>query len=174
MGFVDEVNGKEVINYRFLRPMKYDDARESPETFLPYLTHTGQPDKEQYAASCLIYSSNRMLEWYQRSCNALLEKNRRTSDCVVDCLCWIKQQKGQIEFEDFALWACMNQNYKGAASPVIREAIKAHNQNWQNQQYLQEQAQNAMCAALNDRIIDLKKQLAHSVSIDDFEEIVNE
>lgn len=115
-----------------------------------------------------------MLEWYQRACNALIEKNRRTSDSVVDCLCWIKAQQGQIEFEEFALWACLNTNYKGAASPVIREAIKAHNQKWESQQYLQEQAQNAMCAALNDRIIDLKKKLAHSVSFDDFEEVVND
>lgn len=170
IGFLDEEGEPDT---RFLRPLRWDDSRESVQTFLPYLTHTGQPDKEPYnEARDLVWGSNKLFEMYQRACNALLEKNVRTSDSCIECLAWIKNHDGFIEFEEFALWACMNTNYKGAASPVIREAIKSHNQRFIHSRDNENGALMAEIGALHDQIAELKRKQV-IINVNDFEPLDN-
>lgn len=109
---------------------------------------------------------------YQRACNGILERNIRTSDSVIECLAWLEQQDRFVEYEEFAIWACMNTNYKGAASPVIREAIKSHNQKYMRSLDRNNDALMAEIAVLHDKVAELKRSQV-VIDLKDTEDIMS-
>lgn len=113
-------------DYQFIRALKYDDTRETYESFLVYLIHKNQPDKEQYDLRDLWGSP----EMCQDAARAVLHyENRKIEmpDAVLECLRWISLQNKFISYTEFGFWACSNPWFKGASSPIVRAALDEHN-----------------------------------------------
>lgn len=115
-----------VPDYQFIRALKYDDTRESYESFLVYLIHKNAPDKEQYTLRDLWGSQ----EMQRDAARAVLHfENRKVEmpDAVLECLRWIREQDHFVTYTEFGFWACSNPWFKGTSSPIVRACLEEHN-----------------------------------------------
>ena len=115
-------------DYQFCRAVGYDDNRETVESFMVYMTHTNQPDKEQYTLRD-FWGTESLIQKAQRA--HLRYHNRKVDMCdaVFDFLCWIDSQRKDkvITYREFAYAACSNSWFKAYSSPIVRAVLEEHN-----------------------------------------------
>lgn len=144
-------------DHQFCRPIGNIDGA------LLYLCHTNTPEKTQYEIADLfgdkglIAKTHLLIRRYK-------ERNVFTPEAVKLCVEYIRSQRGIISFSDFTMWAVLNNLYKGAQSPLVRECLKEHNSIMARLQ-IQENFADPIC---REHIISVNGQ---TYDIDDFEEL---
>lgn len=142
---------------QFCRPIDNIDGA------LLYLCHTITPEKEQYELSDL-FGDKILIQKTDLLIKRHREKNVFTPEAVKVCIEHIRAHKGILSFADFALWAVANNLYKGAQSPLTREALREH-----NAVVAKLQVQEMFGGSIpRDRLITVNGQ---NYDIDDFEEL---
>lgn len=125
IGFVDSLGSPD---YQFCRAIGYDDSRETVESFMVYMTHRNQPDKEQYNITDL-WGSDSVLKLSQRAHMRYHNRKIEMPDAVLDCLIWIDSipKNKVITYREFAYAACSSAWFKAASNPIVRAVLEEHN-----------------------------------------------
>ena len=172
LGFVDMVDGKPVVDYRFCMPVSVNidshgkfvkNGRASVERGLVYLTHADSPDKEQYTYSAL-WGAQEMIEQTEKVTDAYMMRNISMSECVLMVCDWINDQQRYIRWNEFVMWLCGTPYFKAQSSPIVRQVFDEHNRKWYRLEVEKQFSPRSGCSVFN---LDEFKSIDDLPDVDD-------